>query len=176
MKALAIAAIGRDRPGIVASVSRVLFELGCNVEDSSMTLLRGNFSMMLVIACPDDLTVDAARSALQPACDDLGLVFSVLEVDDRASVPEPTHVLTVYGGDKPGILMATTELLASAGVNITDLNSRLVGETGQPVYALILELEVPTSVDVTDLDARVHAVASEIGVDVVLNEREADVL
>lgn len=175
MKALAIAAIGRDRPGIVASVSRVLFDLGCNVEDSSMTLLRGNFSMMLVIACPDDLTVDAARNALQPACDDLGLVFSVLEVDDRTSVPEPTHVLTVYGGDKPGILMATTELLASSGVNITDLNSRLVGDS-QPVYALILELEVPASVGVDDLDARVRAVASEIGVDVVLNAREADVL
>ena len=37
-------------PGIVAAVSRVLFDLGCNVEDSSMTLLRGNFAMMLVLA------------------------------------------------------------------------------------------------------------------------------
>ncbi len=175
MSSLAIAAIGRDRPGIVASVSRVLLDLGCNVEDSSMTLLRGNFSMMLVIACPDDLSVDAARAALQPACDDLGLTFSVLEVDDRASVPEPTHVLTVYGGDKPGILYRTTELLAASGVNITDLNSRLVGDA-QPVYAVILELEVPAAADVGDLDARLHAVASEIGVDVVLHEREADVL
>lgn len=175
MRSLAIAAIGRDRPGIVASVSRVLFDLGCNVEDSSMTLLRGNFSMMLVIACPDDLSADAARSALQPACDELGLTFSVLEVDDRASVPEPTHVLTVYGGDKPGILMATTELLAASRVNITDLNSRLVGEE-HPVYALILELEVPAAADVSDLDARLRAAAAEIGVDVVLHEREADVL
>jgi glycine cleavage system transcriptional repressor len=175
MKALAIAAIGRDRPGIVASVSRVLFDLGCNVEDSSMTLLRGNFSMMLVIACPDDLSVGAARAALQPACDELGLVFSVLEVDDRASEIEPTHVLTVYGGDKPGILLRTTELLAAENVNITDLNSRLVGDE-QPVYALILELEVPSAVDVAELDGRLKAVAAEIGVDVVLNEREADVL
>ena len=175
MKALAIAAIGRDRPGIVASVSRVLFDLGCNVEDSSMTLLRGNFSMMLVIACPDDLSALAAREALQPACDELGLVFSVLEVDDRASVPDPTHVLTVYGGDKPGILLAMTELLARDGVNITDLNSRLVGDE-QPVYALILELEVPSTVDAAGLEARTRSVAAEIGVDVVLNERGADVL
>jgi glycine cleavage system transcriptional repressor len=175
MKALAIAAIGRDRPGIVASVSRVLFDLGCNVEDSSMTLLRGNFSMMLVIACPDDLSVEAARTKLEPVCDELGLTFTVLEVDDSADVPEPTHVLTVYGGDKPGILMATTELLARDGVNITDLNSRLVGDA-QPVYALILELEVPSAIDVADLDARLRSVASRIGVDVVLNEREADVL
>lgn len=156
-----------------------------------MTLLRGNFSMMLVIAVPDDLSVDAARDALRPACDELGLVFSVLEVDDRESIPEPTHVLTVYGGDKPGILLSTTELLAAEGVNITDLNSRLVGDTRraphdrvapseirgtQPVYALILELELPSGLDAVELGARLRTVASEIGVDVVLNEREADVL
>jgi glycine cleavage system transcriptional repressor len=175
MSSLAIAAIGRDRPGIVAAVSRVLYDLGCNVEDSSMTLLRGNFSMMLVIACPDELTVDGAREALRPACDDMGLVFSVLEVDDRASVPEPTHILTVYGGDRPGILYRTCGLLADEDVNITDLNSRLVGEA-QPVYALILELEIPERIDVGHLEQRLRALAADIGVDVVLAEREADVL
>jgi len=153
----------------------VLYDLGCNVEDSSMTLLRGNFSMMLVIACPDDLTAQRARDALRPACDEMGLTFSVLEVDDRVSVPEPTHVLTVYGGDKPGILYRTCELLAANAVNITDLNSRLVGAE-QPVYALILELEVPSAVDVGDLEAKLRSAAEEIGVDVVLAEREADVL
>lgn len=175
MRSLALAAIGRDRPGIVAAVSRVLFDLGCNVEDSSMTLLRGNFSMMLVVACSDDLSAEGAREALRPACEEMGLTFSVLEVDDSADVPEPTHVLTVYGGDKPGILFRTCALIADAGVNITDLNSRLVGEA-QPVYALILELEVPSDVDANDLEARIRSVAEEIGVDVTLREREADVL
>jgi glycine cleavage system transcriptional repressor len=175
VRSIAIAAIGRDRPGIVAAVSRVLFDLGCNVEDSSMTLLRGNFSMMLVIACPDDLTVDAARAALQPACDEMGLTFSVLEVDDRASIPDPTHVLTVYGGDKPGILYRTCLVLAEGGVNITDLNSRLVGAE-KPVYALILELEVPATTDLAGLDEQLRAAAAEMGVEIVLATREADVL
>lgn len=175
MRSLALAAIGRDRPGIVAAVSRVLFELGCNVEDSSMTLLRGNFSMMLVVACSDDLSAEGAREALRPACEEMGLTFSVLEIDDRATVPRPTHMLTVYGGDKPGILYRTCALLADAGVNITDLNSRLVGGT-QPVYAVILELEIPAKIDASDVEARVRSVAAEIGVDVTLREREADVL
>ena len=175
MHSLALAAIGRDRPGIVAAVARVLYELGCNVEDSSMTLLRGNFSMMLVVACPDDLTAQGARDALRPACEEMGLTFSVLDVDDTSDVPEPTHVLTVYGGDKPGILYRTCSLLAQDGVNITDLNSRLVGED-PPVYALILELEVPAAVDANELEARVRDVAAELAVDVTLREREADVL
>ncbi len=175
MGSLALAAIGRDRPGIVAAVARVLYELGCNVEDSSMTLLRGNFSMMLVVACPDDLNAEGVRERLSPACEQMGLTFSVLDVGDTGDVPEPTHVLTVYGGDRPGILYRTCALLADAGVNITDLNSRLVG-ADHPVYALILELEVPQETDIGDLEARVRAVAAEIGVDVTLGRREADVL
>jgi glycine cleavage system transcriptional repressor len=175
MRSLAIAAIGRDRPGIVAAVSKVLLDLGCNVEDSSMTLLRGNFSMMLVIACPDDLSAERASEGLRPACDEMGLVFSVLDVDDRASVPEPTHVLTVYGADRPGILYRTCELLAGRAVNITDLNSRLVGDE-QPVYAVILELEIPAATDTAGLEAELRSAAADIGVDVILAEREADVL
>ena len=137
-----------------------------------MTLLRGNFAMMLVVAGPDDLRADDVRNALAPVCDDLGMLFSVSAVDDRVTVPRPTHVLTVYGADKPGILHRTTQVLAEQGANITDLESRLVGDP--PVYAVMLELEV--SGDASGLDAALRATAEEIGVDVVLREHEADVL
>jgi glycine cleavage system transcriptional repressor len=173
MASLALAAIGRDRPGIVAAVSKVLFDLGCNVEDSSMTLLRGNFSMMLIVAAPEDLGARALQEALRPACDEMGLTFSVLDVDDRATVPSPTHVLTVYGGDKPGILFRTCSVLADAGVNITDVNSRLVGEA-EPIYALILEVEVPAAG--SDVETTLRTAAAEMGVDIVFNEFDADVL
>ncbi|MEX2394981.1 MAG: ACT domain-containing protein [Actinomycetota bacterium] len=173
MSSLAISAIGRDRPGIVAALASVLYDLGCNVEDSSMTLLRGNFAMMLVVAGPDDLRADDVRNALAPVCDDLGMLFSVSAVDDRVSVPHPTHILTVYGADKPGILFRTTQVLSDQGANITDLESRLVGDP--PVYAVMLELEVPADA-VARLDDALRATAEEIGVDVVLREHEADVL
>ncbi len=173
--AFALAAIGRDRPGIVAAVARVLYELGCNVEDSSMTLLRGNFAMMLIVGAPTGRSASDIEAALRPTCETMGLTFSVREVDDRSIVAEPTHVLTVYGADRPGILFRTCDVLAAAGVNITDLNSRLVGEE-HPVYALTLELELPHDASVDELDERLRAVAQEIGVDLDLHERDADVL
>src|SRR5205809_448358 len=139
MPSFALAAIGRDRPGIVAAVANVLYEQGCNVEDSSMTLLRGNFSIMLVLESPEGTTADSLDAALRPACGQMGLTYSVLDVEDTLEVPRPSHVLTVYGADKPGILYQVTRALADEGVNITDLNSRLVG-ADEPVYALMLEL------------------------------------
>jgi glycine cleavage system transcriptional repressor len=175
MPSFALAAIGRDRPGIVAAVAKVLYEQGCNVEDSSMTLLRGNFSMMLVVAAPEGTTASALGAALAPAGKDMGLTYAVLDVEDTADVPHPSHALTVYGADKPGILYRVTEVLAQAGVNITDVNSRLVG-ADTPVYALLLELAVPAGLAIGDLERRLTQTAAEIGVDIALNVREDDIL
>lgn len=175
MPSFALAAIGRDRPGIVASVARVLYEQGCNVEDSSMTLLRGNFAIMLVLTAPDGTTAPSLEEALVPACERLGLTYSVRDVGDTDDVPDPSHVLTVYGADKPGILFQITDTLAADGVNITDLNSRLVG-AAEPVYALMLELSLPADLSEDMLRGHLEERATSLGVDLTLHVREDDVL
>jgi glycine cleavage system transcriptional repressor len=173
LPSFALAAIGRDRPGIVAAVAKVLYEQGCNVEDSSMTLLRGNFSIMLVLSSPEGATAKSLDEALRPACGEMGLTYSVLDVEDTADTPHPSHMLTVYGADKPGILFQVTDALADEGVNITDLNSRLVG-ADEPVYALMLELAIPG--DGAKLEERLTEIATIIGVDLTLRPRDDDVL
>jgi glycine cleavage system transcriptional repressor len=173
LPSFALAAIGRDRPGIVAAVAQVLYEHGCNVEDSSMTLLRGNFSIMLILESPEATTAASLDEALRPACTDMGLTYTVRDVEDTAQTPHPSHVLTVYGADKPGILYQVTTALADEGVNITDLNSRLVGAE-EPVYAVMLELAIPG--DVATIETRLTEIAASIGVDLTLRPRDDDVL
>ena len=41
-------AFGKDRPGIAADVTQILYENGCNLEDTSMTLLAGEFTLILL--------------------------------------------------------------------------------------------------------------------------------
>jgi glycine cleavage system transcriptional repressor len=135
-------------------------------------LLRGNFAMMLVVEAPNEVSAQAMAQALHPVCDPLGLTFSVDDVADRAQVPDPTHVLVVHGADRPGIVHTVCAALAERAINITDLDSRLVGE----VYALMLELEIPASCDGAELSSRLDAISAEMGVAISLNERETDVL
>ena len=52
-----VSVLGKDRPGIVASVAKVLFETGCNIEDSSMMMLASEVSMILMVALPPGLSV-----------------------------------------------------------------------------------------------------------------------
>ena len=47
-------AFGKDRPGIVADVSQVLYENGCNLEDSTMTLLADEFTLILLFAAGEE--------------------------------------------------------------------------------------------------------------------------
>ena len=175
MPHLALSAIGRDRPGIVAAVTGVLLEHGVNVEDSQMAILAGHFSMTLVLALPDGADSDALRSSLEAAAGELGLeslsLNPVTEVEGRQA--EPSHIVTVYGSDHPGIVHSVASALAARSWDITDLNTRLVGDGGESLYALMLEVAVPAD-EAGDLESALDAVAGEQGVEVSVRELEDD--
>lgn len=60
MRSFVLTATGRDRPGIVAAVTRVLLDLGVNLEDAEMAILRGHFAVVLMLS---RLTSSARRSS-----------------------------------------------------------------------------------------------------------------
>ncbi|MEA2404545.1 MAG: glycine cleavage system transcriptional repressor [Thermoleophilaceae bacterium] len=180
MRHHALSAIGRDRPGIVAAVSAVLLDHAVNIEDSQMTILRGHFTMMLVVAVPDGADVPALRAELDAARERLGLealTLGELEDADPAAEPIPSHILTVYGADHPGIVHAATATLAERGVDITDLNTKLAGEGDEPpLYALMMEIAPPEDIDLAELQAALERVGGEQGVEVTLRPLEQDAL
>ena len=49
-KWFAMAAIGRDRPGIVADLSGCVYACGCNLEDASMTMLGSEFATLMLVS------------------------------------------------------------------------------------------------------------------------------
>jgi glycine cleavage system transcriptional repressor len=180
MRHFAVAAIGRDRPGIVTAVTRSLLERELNVEDSQMTILRGHFTMMLIIAGEDSIDVPDLRASLDATARELGLeAVSLSEVTDVEVGPatEPTHIVTVYGADHPGIVHAVAAALSDCGVNITDLNTRLVGEDEtDDLYAMMLEIALPEGVSVGGLEALLEATKREQGVEITIRELDQDAL
>ena len=178
MAHLALSAIGQDRPGIVAAVTRVLLEHGANLEDSQMTILGGHFTMTLILSLPDPADSDQLDQDLQRIGAELGLDAVSLKAVDAvgAGGAEASHVVTVYGSDHPGIVCATAEALARSGFNITDLNTRLVGDAdGDPLYALMLEVAVPPGRG-DELADSMEAVGDERDLEVSVRELEPDEL
>ena len=176
MKLYALSAIGRDRPGIVAAITRVLLDLEGNVEDSQMSILRGHFAVMLIVALPEGVAQDELERRVGEVRDELGLeAIAVSPVDELSdTAPVATHVLTVYGADHPGIVHAVSSALAEREVSITGLETRLAGEES-PIYVMMMELAAGDA-DSDELGKALNAIGEREGLDVSLRELTADAL
>ena len=81
MKAI-VSIIGKDRTGIIAKVTTRLYELGCNVEDISQTVMQGSyFTMIMLITLKEGLAVGAVNEALAAVGAELGVEIRVQHED-----------------------------------------------------------------------------------------------
>ncbi len=172
-----VSVVGRDRPGIVAGISRILFELGCNIEDSSSTILSGQFAMLLVVGFPGVSSVEALDRAFAGVRSGMGLMVSVNPVDDGDLSREKgfrgsPHILSVYGADRPGIVCRVTQELANRNVNVTDLNTQVVGSKERPVYVMIIEADIPDDFDMPGLEAELESLRKELHVSISIRPIE----
>jgi glycine cleavage system transcriptional repressor len=166
----AITVIGHDRPGIIAETTAALGALGLNLEDSTMTLLRGHFAMMLV--CRGDAEPAVVEAGLAPLTADGTLDVSVRAVPDEepAAPVRASYVLTVHGADRVGIVSSVVARVAEVGGNVTDLTTRLAGG----LYLLVAEVDLPDGVDVEALTTSLRTTAGELGVEATLRDLESD--
>ncbi len=139
--------IGEDKPGIVAAISKALFDQGLNLGETSMLRLGGNFTVMMMVNGADEESV--LRQQLQPVIEAQGMCLHVDPI--KAHLHEhllPNIQVTVSGADRAGIVAQVTAVLAESGFNILDLESDVAGSADQPVYIMqisgIAELPVET--------------------------------
>jgi glycine cleavage system transcriptional repressor len=169
VESLAITVVGHDRPGIIARTAEVLSAYGMNLEDSSMTLLRGHFAMTLICAgrTPAAEVERALAAAIDPSL--AVTVRAVPDESDRQPVGS-TYLVTVHGADRLGIVARLAGTIASAGGNITDLTTRLAGD----LYVLLAEVDLPPGADVPELRSALTATSRELGVETTLRRVEND--
>ncbi|MFL5797515.1 MAG: glycine cleavage system protein R [Actinomycetota bacterium] len=176
MSHFAVTAIGDDRPGIVAAVAGSLFELGCNLEDVSSTILRGSFAIMLVVDAPVGLDRIGLEHRLDTDLNAMGMSVEVRGTPgERVASAPTTHTLVAYGSDRPGLVARMAAALADRDVNITDLSCRLVGDE-DPVYAMVADLAVPAATDADALARAIAGLATEMGVDATFHAVETETL
>jgi glycine cleavage system transcriptional repressor len=165
----AITVLGHDRPGIIAETTGILAGLGLNIEDSTMTLLRGHFAMTLITE--GKVSAGEVESSLSGLTEDGSLSVTVREVPaEQVARGGTPYLLSVHGGDRPGIVSSVVAEVARVGGNITDLSTRLSGG----MYVLLAECDLPEELDVAALEAAIGSVAERLGVGASLRRLESD--
>ncbi len=158
MKRYLLLTAGRDRPGIVAEVTKILYERGCNIEDSSMTRIEDEFVIMLIF------TGEIDKSAFRNISDDL--LVDLKELPERENLKKYPNkfILSFYGGDKPGIVYSIAEKLKEMNINISDLRTKRTGGE-RPVYLMTMEIEAEGNITEELLKKELSEVANRLNIE-----------
>jgi len=142
---LVITAVGEDRPGIVDELSHILFEADLNIEDSRMSILGGEFAIILLVSGKT-----AALTQLQNKQDELGkaLKLKLLIKATQAKQPHKDKIpysIKVVGMDNPGIVHHLARFLSQHNINIEDLETESypAPHTGTPMFAVNISVDIP---------------------------------
>ncbi|CAI2716991.1 glycine cleavage system protein R [Nitrospina watsonii] len=130
--------VGRDAPGIVAAVSKTLYERDCNIGEATMTRLGGNFSMMLMVKSPHPLNELERLLAIAVQPWNLMVHLDAIDADLHRHI-EPDVRISIYGADRAGIVATATGALAKAGLNILNLETDVGGTEEQPIFIMHIE-------------------------------------
>jgi len=184
MKRWILTASGKDRPGIVAGVTQALYKLGCNLEDSAMTRLGGEFAIILIFSGPSKIAEEHLERVVAPLAKTLRLVIHLkgLPAAKAAASRKQSqpYVISVYGADRAGIVYRISDALSKEGINITDVETRRSGagsgRKAAQLYLLLLEVELPARVTAEALEKRLFRIGQKLGVEVSIHSAEASVL
>lgn len=170
---------GKDQPGIIAKVTGILYDFGVNLEDISMTILEGEFAMMLIVEIPAkqnfakfDEKIQAAAKSWKLHLHWRPLKRSLRRGQQHFETCTP-YMLNVIGPDRTGIVYHISRLLAAHRINITDLNSRIIGKGQKAVYASNFEIDLPRKVSVPQMENKLRNLAKDLKVDLSLQPVQA---
>lgn len=77
MKAI-VTVVGKDKKGIIAKVSNILFENSINIIDISQTIMQDMFTMIMMIEFDNnDVSVQDIDKKLDTVAEDMGLSIHV---------------------------------------------------------------------------------------------------
>ena len=175
MKKIIVSVLGHDRPGIIATVSGVLFQNGCNIEDVSQTILQTEFAGIFIASYPDSLKQDELLGRLREKLDPMGLSVLLREMEEAGlwePPPSEPFVITTLGPDRLGLVAGVTELLARFGVNISNLKAVFRGGDDPQANTMIYEVDIPATVDQNLFREALRERGMELGLDISLQHRE----
>lgn len=150
---LVVSAIGEDRPGIINALSQCATATGCNIQDTRMTVLGGEFALLMMLS-GNETQIAAATSALPPIADQFGLTTIFRRTRprrlDQAASPYQISVVAI---DHPGIVREIAGFFSNRQINIEEMETGTyaAAHTGTPMFSLELTVNIPANTPIAGL-------------------------
>ena len=173
MPQLIVTAVGPDRPGLVAELTRHVYDVGASLADSRMVNLGGHFALLALIVGPAE-SLGSLRRKLESDGAGMGLRLEMYEAaaapPSRAKGSVP-YRLKVYSNDQPGITARVTALLREHSINVEELETRIESApfAGTPLFVLEGVITLPPGTSVRKMREELATLGEKIGCDIDLD-------
>lgn len=175
MKKMIISVLGKDRPGIIAAVTRILFEQDCNIENVSQTILQNEFSGIFIVGVPDFLSEADLHRHLDDGLSPMALhVYEkrLSEADEaQDTVESEPFVVVTMGPDRKGLVASVTAIMAAHRVNVTNLQAVFKGGDDPNANIMIYEVDIPGTADHQALRRELREKAQALSLDISIQHK-----
>jgi glycine cleavage system transcriptional repressor len=175
MKKFIVSVIGKDRPGIIAAIAKVLFDHDLNIEDVSQTILQNQFSGIFIASGPDTASAGELKEFLKSTATDFDLHCYVRDMGSGAvewtTCPCDPFVITTRGPDRKGLVAQIAALLASFNINVTQLQAVFRGGEEPGNNVMIYEVDIPHDVDLERLRMSLYERADALELEINLQHK-----
>jgi glycine cleavage system transcriptional repressor len=153
MATAVISTIGHDRPGLVSDISAIATDLGLNIEDSRMTVLGGEFAVLMSLE-GNETALDQFNDNLSELCAGNNLAYIFRRTQARTDkTPARPYKAEVVALDHPGIVHSIAAFFSARNINIRDLHTQTTpaAHTGTPIFNVTLIAEIPENMRVHEV-------------------------
>jgi glycine cleavage system transcriptional repressor len=165
-----LTAIGSDRVGIVDDLTTSILGKKCNIEESRMAVLGGEFTVMLLVSGSQE-DIEALIEETGRIAGKLDLYISMKQtVEPRTQPQMKPYMIESVSLDTPGIVHAITALLRRHGINIENMETDTTAApwTGAPMFVMRGRISIPPEVSLTTLREEIETLETDQNLDIKL--------
>lgn len=167
---LVVSALGEDRPGLVNELSRTILECGCNIVDSRMTVLGGEFAIAMLVHGNWN-TLAKLELQVQRLGQPLGMTFTTKRTESHKPKADILpYAVEVIALDQPGIVHGLANFFADRSINIEDMATRRYNapHTGTPMFSVNMAIGIPATMHIAMLREEFMDFCDERNLDAVM--------
>lgn len=164
-------AFGKDRVGIVADVTSLLYEYDCNLEDTTMNMLSDEFTLNLLFSSNKEGIEEVLLRDCRRLEQEKGVSAYVRQLPQTEQMEKNGYrdcTLHIECLDQVGIVYKTSRFLAENSLNIVNLNSSSKPSpgSGAAIYSMDIQIQIPQEVSMEQVEEGLGAMADELQVDI----------